>query len=135
MIIGVTIILSLDIAVPAFARFYKSFSFPLALNFLVLYALSFDLVSCFRLSLFVALCHLPGERQCIAAHELHGWAASSLASGYWAVPARSGRSLKEMRKGREIPRSSFGKTNVSKIGDVGNSFSDAPHHRYGSVGN
>jgi hypothetical protein len=58
VIIGVTIILSLDIAVPAFAKFDKSFSFPLALNFLVLYALSFDLISCFRLSLFVALCHL-----------------------------------------------------------------------------
>jgi hypothetical protein len=56
--IGVTIILSQDIAVPAFAKFYKSFSFPLALNFLVLYALNFDLISCFRLSLFVALCHL-----------------------------------------------------------------------------
>ena len=118
MIIGVTIILSLDIAVPAFAKFYKSFSFPLALNFLVLYALSFDLISCFRLSLFVALCHLPGERQRIAAHELYGWAASGLASWRWAVPAWSGGSFNEMRKGREIPRSSFGETNVSKIGDA-----------------
>jgi len=37
--------------------FAKKISAALALNFLALFAMTFDLMSCFRFSLFLALCY------------------------------------------------------------------------------